>query len=337
MQTSKKRSVIVGLFILLGLTIFVVGVLTLGGQQKSFVKAISVKAIFQDIGGLQKGANVWFSGVKIGTVKKIEFYGTSQVLISMNIEEEAQKYIHKDSKAKISTDGLIGNKIIVLSPGTDVAGTVEAGDQLKSEAPLDTDEMMATLQQNNKNIIDITTDFKAISKRIANGEGTVGRLLTDASLVDKMEGTLANLQTITRNTNGAIKSFADYAGKLQTKGALSNELITDTVIFSNLRAAVVQMQQVAANATVLTENLKNTTADIGNKSKPLGMLMNDDELATDLKHTLKNLETSTQKLDENMEALQHNFLLRGFFKKRAKEEEKAAKEAAKTQPASTTP
>lgn len=330
MKTTKTRSVIVGVFILIGIAIFVIGVLTLGGQQKTFVKAISVKAIFEDIGGLQKGNNIWFSGVKIGTVKKIEFYGTSQVLISMNIEEEAQKYIHKDSKAKISTDGLIGNKIIVLSPGTDAAGTIEAGDQIKSEAPLNTDEMMAGLQQNNKNLIDITTDFKTISKRIANGEGTIGRLLTDGSLVDKMEGTLSNLQTVTRSTNGAIRSFADYAAKLQTKGALSNELITDTVIFSNLRAAVSQMQLVAANANVLTENLKNTTADIGNKNKPLGMLMNDDELATDLKHTLKNLETSTQKLDENMEALQHNFLLRGFFRKRAKEKEKQEAKAGQT-------
>lgn len=329
MKVSKGRAVTVGAFILIGLVILVVGILTLGGQQKTFVKAISIKAIFEDVGGLQKGNNVWFSGVKIGTVKKIEFYGTSQVAITMNIEEEAQKYIHKDSKAKISTDGLIGNKIIVLSAGSNVAGNVESGDQLKSELPLNTDEMMAGLQQNNRNLIDITTDFKAISKKIANGEGTIGQLLTDASLVDKMQATLANLQTATRSTNGVIKNFADYSSKLQTPGALSNELITDTVIFSNLRATLMQLQQAAVNASELTENLKATTADIGNKSKPLGMLMNDEELATGLKGTIQNLETSTQKLDENMEALQHNFLLRGFFRKKAKAEKKAAESAAK--------
>lgn len=324
MKTTKTRAVTVGIFILIGLVIFIVGILTLGGQQKTFVKAVSVKAIFKDVGGLQKGNNVWFSGVKIGTVKRIEFYGSSEVMISMNIEEEAQKYIHKDSKAKISTDGLIGNKIIVLTAGTNAAGTVEAGDQLASEAPLDTDEMMAGLQQNNRNLIDITTDFKTIAKRIANGEGTVGKLLTDTTMAVKMEATLANLQAATRSTNGVIRSISDYTSKLQTKGSLSNDLISDTMIFSSLRNTVQQLQLVATNANTLTENLKNTTADIGNKNKPLGMLMNDDELATDLKHTLKNLETSTQKLDENMEALQHNFLLRGFFRKKAKEEAKAA-------------
>ncbi|MEO6914608.1 MAG: MlaD family protein [Chitinophagaceae bacterium] len=324
MKVSKARAVIVGAFILIGIGILVVGILTLGGQQKTFVKAVSIKAIFEDVGGLQKGNNVWFSGVKIGTVKKIQFYGTSQVEISMNIEEEAKKYIHKDSKAKISTDGLIGNKIIVLSAGTNAAGTVETGDQLKSELALNTDEMMATLQQNNRNLIDITTDFKTISSKIVKGEGTIGKLLTDASLVDDMKMTLNNLKTVTRSTNSVIKNFADYSSKLQTKGALSDELITDTVVFSTLRSAVVQLQQVAVNANTLTENLKNTTADIGNKSKPLGMLMNDQELATDLKSTLGNLQMGTHKLDENMEALQHNFLFRGFFRRKARAERKAA-------------
>lgn len=326
MKASKGTAVTVGAFILIGLVILVMGILTLGGQQKTFVKAISIKAIFEDVGGLQKGNNVWFSGVKIGTVKKIAFYGTSQVEISMNIEEEAQKYIHKDSKAKISTDGLIGNKIIVLSAGNNAAGTVESGDQLKSELPVNTDEMMATLQQNNRNLIDITTDFKSISKKIANGEGTIGKLLNDASLVDKMQMTLNNLQTATKSTNGVIRNFADYSSKLQTPGALSNELISDTVVFSSLKSAVLQLQQVAVNANALTENLKTSTADIGNKSKPLGMLMNDQELATDLKSTLQNLQQGTQKLDENMEALQHTFLFRGFFRRKAKAERKAAEE-----------
>src|ERR1700712_4690619 len=115
---SNKRSVIVGIFILIGIVILIVGVLTLGGQRKSFVKAISVDAVFDDVGGLQKGNNVWFSGVKIGTVKRIHFSGDSKVEISMNIDDASKEYIHKDARARISTDGLIGNKIIVIYGGT---------------------------------------------------------------------------------------------------------------------------------------------------------------------------------------------------------------------------
>ena len=85
MRGENKRSVIVGIFVFLGIAILVTGVLTLGGQQKKFVKTIHLKAVFDDIGGLQTGNNIWFSGVKIGTVRKINFYGDSQVEIEMNV------------------------------------------------------------------------------------------------------------------------------------------------------------------------------------------------------------------------------------------------------------
>ncbi len=87
MRGENKRSVIVGIFVFLGIAILVAGVLTLGGQQKKFVKSIQLKSVFDDIGGLQTGNNVWFSGVKIGTVRKINFYGDSQVEIEMNVEK----------------------------------------------------------------------------------------------------------------------------------------------------------------------------------------------------------------------------------------------------------
>lgn len=118
MKAENKRSVIVGIFVFIGIAILVTGVLTLGGQQKKFVKAIELRAVFDDIGGLQTGNNIWFSGVKIGTVKKINFYGESQVEVLMNVEEEVVEFIRKDSKATLSSDGLIGNKIIVIYGGT---------------------------------------------------------------------------------------------------------------------------------------------------------------------------------------------------------------------------
>ncbi len=100
-ETETKRNVSVGIFIFIGLVIFIIGIFTLGGQQKSFVKSLRVNAVFNDIGGLKPGNNVWFSGVKIGTVKTIKFYGNSQVEVSMNIEQSAREYIRKDASAKL--------------------------------------------------------------------------------------------------------------------------------------------------------------------------------------------------------------------------------------------
>ncbi|MEJ7769307.1 MAG: MlaD family protein [Chitinophagaceae bacterium] len=325
MATSNRRPLIVGIFIFLGLVILIVGVLTLGGRSKTFTKSVVVNTVFDDVGGLQRGANIWFSGVKIGTVKKMQFQPNSQVAISMSIDEASQKYIHKDAKAKLSTDGLIGNKIIVIFGGTANSDLIEEGDNLFSEKPLDTDAMMATLQENNRNLIDITGDFKIIGKRLVKGEGTIGTLLSDSIMAMKLRTTLNNLndvsnnlKTATRNSNAVVKSFGEFAARLNTEGGLANELVTDTVVFSNLKMVVSQLQQAASDASAITKNINAATIDLTNKGKPIGMLLSDEETASQLKNTIKNLETSTQKLDENMEALQHNFLLRGFFRRKAK-------------------
>src|SRR6185503_9644170 len=113
-STSNKRAIIVGIFIFLGLAIFIITILTLGSQKKAFQKSITIKAIFDDVNGLQKGNNIWFSGVKIGTIKKIVLLGNAKVEADMNIEEHSRQFVRKDAKAKISSDGLIGNKIIVI-------------------------------------------------------------------------------------------------------------------------------------------------------------------------------------------------------------------------------
>ena len=117
-QTNNKKAVTVGIFILLGLLILVAGVLTLGGQKNSFQKKLTVRAIFDDVGGLQTRNNVWFSGVKIGTVKKMTFHGGSQVEVIMNIDQKNQQYIRKNAKAKISSEGFIGNKLVVIYGGS---------------------------------------------------------------------------------------------------------------------------------------------------------------------------------------------------------------------------
>ena len=336
-QVNNRRSIIVGVFIFLGLVILIVGILTLGGQNKSFAKSVQVQAIFQDVAGLQRGNNVWFSGVKIGTVRRIQFHGGSQVAITMNIEESSQKYIHKDAKAKLSTDGLIGNKIIVITGGSANSDIIEDGDTMESEKALDTDAMMATLQENNKNLIDITGDFKIIGKRLVNGEGTIGTLLSDSMIAMRLRATLNNLNSITSNLKSAsqksdrvVQSFQSFASKLETKGGLANELVSDTVVFSNMKTVVDQLKLAADNATLITNNIRDVSGELTNKTKPIGLLMSDEATATQLSNTIKNLEAGTQKLDENMEALQHNFLLRGFFRRKARKQAQATADTTDT-------
>ncbi len=325
---NNKRAVTVGIFIALGLVILIVGIFTLGGQQKSFVRAIDVYAVFDDVAGLQTGNNIFFSGVKIGTVKKVEFYGNSQVRVRLHIEKKAQEFIRQDARARIGTDGLIGNKIITIYGGTMAEDPIQGGETLIVEKTVSTEDMMATLQENNTNLVAITSDFKKVSKRLAEGEGTIGALLQDETLFKSLQATVANLQVAAKNSQQLTNGIAEFTEQLDNPGSLANGLVNDTTIMSNLQAAVTQLNKAATDASELSGNLKKTSNQLNTKDNMVGMLLNDEEVSAEFKSVMENLNTSTQKLDENMEALQHNFLLRGFFRKKAKREAKEAKQAA---------
>lgn len=323
----NKRAVTVGIFIVVGLVFLLSGILAVGNLHSTFVKKIEVTTIFDDVNGLQSGNNVWFSGVKIGTVRRLSFYGKSQVRVVLKIDEKAQQYIRKDAKAKISTDGLIGNKIIVIYGGTSLAQAVEDGDTLGIEKMISTDEMMSTLQQNNSNLLAITTDFKTISKKLVDGEGSLGKILKDESLYNSLGVTLASLERSSAHAEKLTASISDYGTKLNRKGALANDLVTDTTIFKDVQASVRQLKQLTIAAGEATDNLKSAsnnvniaTSKLDNQNSPLGVLLYDEASAAHLKATLKNLEGGSQKLDEDLRAVQDNFLLRRYFKKKKKAE-----------------
>ncbi|MEO5684527.1 MAG: MlaD family protein [Chitinophagaceae bacterium] len=327
---SNRRSVIVGVFITLGIILFLVGVFTLGGQQKTFVKSINLIAVFDDVSGLQQGNNVWFSGVKIGTVKKISFYGNSQVKVLMHIDRKAEEFIRKDARAKIGSDGLIGNKIIVIYGGTQTVAAIDNNDTLDVQHAISTDDMMATLQKNNQNLIEITTDFKLVSKRLADGQGTLGALLTDQTLFKSLQSTVANLQTAARNSEKLTSGVAAYTSQLQSPGSLANGLVHDTLIMSTLQSAVSELNKAAGSANAFTGQLKTAGEQLNNRNNTLGLLLYDEKTASKLRNTMDNLNTGSVKLNDDLEAVQHNFLLRGFFRKKAKQEAKDKENAVDT-------
>lgn len=324
MRGENKRSVIVGIFVFIGIAILVAGVLTLGGQQKKFVKAIHLKAVFDDIGGLQTGNNIWFSGVKIGTVRKINFYGDSQVEVEMNVEKSVAEFIRKDSKATISSDGLIGNKIIVIYGGSTEFPPVEEGDRLEAVMPLDTDKMMETLQVNNENLVGITNDLKVLTGKIANGEGIVGAVLTDSALAVNFKSILVNLDRASANSNRMINDLNAFTAKLNQKGNLFNDLVTDTTLVKELQASMASLKQTAENSQQLTKELQAITAKMQSSENAMGMLMNDSEFAEYLKNTMQNADSATYNLNKGMEALEYTWPFNKGFKRKAKADAKAA-------------
>lgn len=334
MKTTKnKKAVIVGIFVFLGIVILIATIFTLGSQKKSFVKSTTINAVFNDVSGLLEGANIWLAGVKVGKVKQISFSGNTQVKVVMSIEKNAVPFIHKNSEAKIGSDGLIGNKIIIIYGGDASTPQVEKDDFLRVEKAISTDDMLATLQANNKNLLAITNDFKSVSKKIDSGQGTIGTLLNDTAMANRLTNTISNLQTTIANFKTAsanskvvIANLQDFTRKLNKPGNSLNELVSDTVMYANINGTLKELNTAAESITQFSGNLKNVSDKLNQKDNALNVLVDDSAAASSLKNTLINLEAGSKKLDEDLEALQHNFLLRGFFKKKNKAAEKAAKD-----------
>ncbi|MHA4811288.1 MlaD family protein [Flavitalea flava] len=318
-ETNNRKAVAVGIFISLGLALLLVGVFTIGGQRKAFVKTISLKAIFDDVQGLQNGNNVWLSGMKIGTVKKVAFYGSSQVEIDIHIEKQAQAHIHKNAKVKISTDGLVGNKIVIIYGGTAEAPMVMENDQLQTEHLASSMDMISTLQANNVNLLEITGNLKTISKKLTSGQGTLGQLINDPSIANNLRSSIGDLKMAALNSNKVITNLENFTSGLHKEGVLANELITDTTIFHDLKGTVNKLKEAASSAVDFSQSIKEAGDGLNNKNTPLGLLLHDEEVSADLQRTIKNLRLSSKELADDLEAIQHNFLLRGFFKKKNKE------------------
>lgn len=318
-EPVNKRGIWVGIFIVIGIAFLIGAVLTIGNLRSTFQKKMTVWTMFDDVNGLQPGNNIWFSGVKIGTVKKMELYGRSQVKVTLNISLDAQKYIRKNSMAKIGTDGLIGNKIIVIYGGTSDSPEVEEGDRLLNENMLSTDDILETVQQNNLNILKLT-------QKLADGEGTLGKLINSDSVYRSIASTARSIELASADARLLISSLNNFTNdmnhfsdKLNQKGTLVDKVLNDTVTYTSVRRSVRQLERTMDTISVMVSQLKKASE---NPKSPVGVLLYDEETGKDVKETIRNLENSSATLEEDLEALKHSFLLRRYFKKKAKEEKK---------------
>lgn len=323
---QSKNAFIVGVFIVIALAIFTLMVFTLGGERKTFSRKIPLKVVFTDINGLKEGNNIWFSGVKVGTVKAIDLKGISDVEVTLSVEKKTLPYIHKDATAKISSDGLLGNKIVIIYGGTSTLPAIEANDYLAVAKSSPNDDIMASLQVTGKNLLDISANIKDISKKINEGEGTLGKLINDPALLNTLQASLENFKTVTAKSKHVVNDMEAFTSRMNTEGSSINKIFTDSLLYDSIQAIIAQVKQVTVTANsfsknieTLTENIKNASSTLKDTTNTAGMILNDPGLAQQLQAIITNLESASKKLDEDLEAIQHNFLFRGYFRKKEKQ------------------
>jgi phospholipid/cholesterol/gamma-HCH transport system substrate-binding protein len=164
MEISKNIKV--GVFVLAGTGLLIIALYLIGDRQNFFGATFELQAKFKNINGLMPGNNVRYTGIDVGTVKKVEIIDDSTVQVIMVIEEKVQVFIKKNATANVGTDGLMGNKLINITSSDELAQSVEDGDIILSTNPIGTDAMMRTLDKSNNNIKDITEDIKKIASKL---------------------------------------------------------------------------------------------------------------------------------------------------------------------------
>jgi phospholipid/cholesterol/gamma-HCH transport system substrate-binding protein len=262
-----------GMFVTIGLILFVATIYFIGKQKNLFGSTFKLKAQFKTVSGLKVGNNVRFSGINVGTVDEIQILTDTSVLVELLVKKEVQQFIKKDAKASIGSDGLMGDKVLTIFPGI-AQVPVKDGDLIASKTAIEMEDIMNSLKTSVDNAGVITAQIAEFSTKINNGNGALSKLIGDEEFSGNLKNTLVNLEN-------SSAEFAKFTVKMnESKGALYK-------------------------------------------------ITSDEKFARSLDSTMMNLQMGTKGLSENMEAAKHNFLLRGYFKKKAKKDEEKQEEMEK--------
>lgn len=209
-----------GMFVVIGLVLFVGTIYFVGKQKNLFGSTFELYSKFNSVSGLEVGNNVRLSGINVGTVDDIDFLTDTTVVIKMIIKDEVRKYIKKDAIASISSDGLMGDKVLVISAGKTSNVVVENNDYITSKKAIEMDDLMVSVKKSVDNAAVITSELAQFSYSMNNGNGALSKLISDEQFGNSIKNTILNLE----NSTTEFKRFT--VNMNNGKGALS-KLVTD--------------------------------------------------------------------------------------------------------------
>jgi phospholipid/cholesterol/gamma-HCH transport system substrate-binding protein len=305
--------------------LFIAAVYFVGTKKNMFGQTSELSAVFANVNGLQVGNNVRYSGINVGTVRAIEMENDSVIRVTMILQTKILPHIKKDAIAMISSDGLVGNMIININPGISSKIPINPGDELKTYSRVKTDDMMETLSVTNENAALLTADLVKISRQMIEGKGTLGVLLNDTVIASDLKQTLHYIKITTKGTSESVQKLNQLMASLQKDNNVIG-VLNDTLVAAQLKRTVANLDQSSAQLHVVLTNLNQTVTNIKEGDGALNYLANDPKLVKQIDSTMTKLNQASEKLNEDLEALKHNFLFRGYFKKQKKAKAKEQKQ-----------
>ena len=215
MAKNVESKIKLGIFVSIGILLLTAGIYFIGDRQQLFSSTFKIKAIFKDVNGLKVGNNVQFSGINVGTIERIEIISDTSVIVDIVIEEDTRKFIKKDATAFIGSEGLMGNKIMTISAGTNDQKSIENNEYIQTSIPVNIDDILLKLQVTVDNAAVISDQLAEILIKVNSGNGTIGRLLQDSTIADNINETIINLK---RSSQGLDENMEAAKHNILLKG-----------------------------------------------------------------------------------------------------------------------
>src|SRR3984885_8889381 len=208
MKTTSGQKIKIGLFTFIGLLVLVLAIFFIGNRKNLFSSTFNVYGTFKNVNGLQVGNNVRFAGINIGVVQSINIVTDSSARVDLTLNSNVRKFIEKDSKMSIGSDGLMGDKLVVIAPGG-ITSTQEVknGDHLAAINPVDVDKIIAKMTKVIDNAAALTGGLSDIVAKVNNGQGSIGKLLNNDDLSKNLNATVKQAQTTMKNVHATTTTL----------------------------------------------------------------------------------------------------------------------------------
>lgn len=330
MAKKTINNVKLGIFALVGLLVMIFSLYMIGKDTNMFGSNYTLRVRFDNVHGLTSGNNIRYAGIQVGTVKKVKILNDTLIEVSMLIDTKMKNYIHKSDIVSMSTDGLMGNRILNIAPAKDGSPLAQDGDLLVTKKSTSTDDMLETLDKTNRNIKDVSEELKMTFLRI-NSSSALWKLLSDETLPNNLRASAVSIRHAAVNADKMVADIHVIINDIKAgKGSLG-AILTDTTIAYNLNEAVVRIQQVGDHADELAKQLTSIAEtikqDVNTGKGPAHAILKDSSIVINLNNSLSNIEKGTASFNQVMEALKHNFLLRGYFRKLEKKQKEEQQKA----------
>lgn len=289
MKLTTAKVIRLTFFILIGIAIFTYAIYTVGKQSNLFGRTFLIKGVFKDVSGLKIGNNARYSGINVGTVSNIRLISDTLVLVEITTETNVQKFIRKDSKLEIGTEGLMGNKVINITPGTPSAPRVKDGETLETIEAINIDEIMEELKKSSENTTQVTRNLAEITRKINQGEGIFGKLFTDTTFTN-------NLDKISSNTAQMTNTLTQVTEKINDERGVIGKLLSDTILSEKFDTAGVSLLRATQNLEKFTTKLNEGEGIFGKMYTDTTFSQSIDEITNNIKHTSEKSKQISDKL-----------------------------------------